>query len=33
MVDLITSQRGFEANVQAMNDAKQMFQKALDILR
>lgn len=33
MVDLITSQRGFEANVQAMNDAKQMFQKALDLLR
>ena len=33
MVDLITAQRGYDANVQAMNAAKQMFPKALDILR
>jgi flagellar basal-body rod protein FlgC len=33
MVDLITAQRGYEANVQAMNDAKQMFTRTLDILR
>ena len=33
MVDLITSTRGYEANVQALNAAKLMFQKALDILR
>ena len=33
MVDLITAQRGYDANVQALNAAKQMFQKALDILR
>jgi flagellar basal-body rod protein FlgC len=33
MVDLITAQRGYEANVQAMNDAKQMFSRTLDILR
>ena len=33
MVDLITSSRGYDANVQALNAAKQMFQKALDILR
>ena len=26
-------QRGYDANVQALNAAKQMFQKALDILR
>jgi flagellar basal-body rod protein FlgC len=33
MVDLITASRGYDANVQALNAAKQMFQKALDILR
>ena len=33
MVDLISSSRGYEANVTAMNDAKQMFSKSLDILR
>jgi flagellar basal-body rod protein FlgC len=33
MVDLISSSRGYEANVTALNTAKQMFQKALDILR
>jgi flagellar basal body rod protein FlgC len=33
MVDLITAQRGYDANVQALNAAKQMFTKALDILR
>lgn len=33
MVDLISSSRGYEANVQAMNAAKTMFSKALDILR
>jgi flagellar basal-body rod protein FlgC len=33
MVDLITASRGYEADVQAMNTAKQMFVKALDILR
>jgi flagellar basal-body rod protein FlgC len=33
MVDLITASRGYEANVTALNSAKQMFQKALDILR
>ena len=33
MVDLITAQRGYDANVQALNAAKQMFQKALDLLR
>ena len=33
MVDLISAQRGYDANVQALNAAKQMFQKALDILR
>lgn len=33
MVDLITAQRGFEANVQAMNAAKQMFVRTLDLLR
>jgi len=32
MVDLITSSRGYEANVQAMNAAKQMFTRTLDIL-
>jgi flagellar basal-body rod protein FlgC len=33
MVDLITAQRGYEANVTAMQSAKQMFTKTLDILR
>ena len=33
MVDLITATRGYEANVQAMNAAKQMFSRALEILR
>ncbi len=33
MVDLITSQRAYEANVTAMQTAKQMFAKTLDILR
>jgi len=32
MVDLIDSSRGYEANVQAMNAAKQMFTKTLQIL-
>jgi len=33
MVDLITATRGYEANVQALNAAKQMFSRTLDILR
>jgi flagellar basal-body rod protein FlgC len=33
MVDLIGASRTYEANVQAMNAAKQMFARALDILR
>jgi flagellar basal-body rod protein FlgC len=33
MVDLITAQRAYEANVQVMNDAKQLFSRTLDILR
>lgn len=33
MVDLITASRGYEANVQAMNAAKQMFTRTLQILR
>jgi flagellar basal-body rod protein FlgC len=33
MTDLITANRGYEANVQALNAAKQMFTKTLDILR
>ena len=33
MVDMITASRGYEADVQAMNQAKQMFLKALEILR
>ena len=33
MVDLITAQRGYEADVQAMNNARSMFLRALDILR
>lgn len=33
MVDLITASRGYEADAQAMNTAKQMFLKALDLLR
>jgi flagellar basal-body rod protein FlgC len=33
MVDLITSSRSYEANVTAMNDEKQMLNRALDIIR
>ena len=33
MVDLITATRAYEANVQAMTAAKQMFTKTLDLLR
>jgi flagellar basal-body rod protein FlgC len=33
MVDMITASRGYEADVQAMNTAKQMFLKTLDLLR
>jgi flagellar basal-body rod protein FlgC len=33
MVDLITASRGYEANVQALDAAKQMFTKTLDLLR
>jgi flagellar basal-body rod protein FlgC len=33
MVDLITASRGYEANVQALNAAKQMFTRTLDLLR
>jgi flagellar basal-body rod protein FlgC len=33
MVDLISASRGYEANVTAMQTAKQMFLKTLDILR
>ncbi len=33
MVDLITASRGYEANAQAMNAAKQMFTRTLQILR
>ena len=33
MVDLIDSSRGYEANVTAMQSAKQMFTKTLDLLR
>lgn len=33
MTDLITATRGYEANVQALNSAKQMFNRTLDILR
>jgi len=33
MVDLIDASRSYEANVTAMQDAKQMFTKTLDLLR
>jgi flagellar basal-body rod protein FlgC len=33
MVDLITAQRAYEANVTAMQAAKQMFAKTLELLR
>jgi flagellar basal-body rod protein FlgC len=33
MVDLITASRAYEANVTAMQAAKQMFSKTLDLLR
>ena len=32
MVDLITATRGYEADTQAMNAARQMFTKSLDLL-
>jgi len=33
MVDLISASRGYEANVTAMQAAKQMFSRTLDLLR
>jgi flagellar basal-body rod protein FlgC len=33
MVDLISAQRGYEANVQAINDAKAIISRTLEILR
>jgi flagellar basal-body rod protein FlgC len=33
MVDLISAQRAYEANVTAMQAAKQMFSKTLELLR
>ena len=33
MVDLISASRAYEANVTAMQSAKQMFSKTLDLLR
>jgi flagellar basal-body rod protein FlgC len=33
MVDLISASRAYEANVTAMQTAKQMFVKTLDLLR
>ena len=33
MVDLITESRSYEANVTAMQTAKSMFSKSLEILR
>jgi flagellar basal-body rod protein FlgC len=33
MTDLITESRSYEANVQAMNTAKQLYLKTLDVLR
>ena len=33
MVDLVTATRSYEANVQVMDAAKQMYTKTLDILR
>ena len=33
MVDLITASRAYEANVTAMQAAKQMFSKTLELLR
>jgi flagellar basal-body rod protein FlgC len=33
MVDLITASRSYEANVQALDAAKQMFTRTLDILK
>jgi flagellar basal-body rod protein FlgC len=33
MVDLITASRSYEADTQAMNTAKTMYTKALDIIR
>jgi flagellar basal-body rod protein FlgC len=33
MTDLITSTRGYEADVQAMNQSRSMFLRTLDLLR
>jgi flagellar basal-body rod protein FlgC len=33
MVDLVTASRGYEANVQAMTTAKQLFLRTLDLIR
>jgi flagellar basal-body rod protein FlgC len=33
MVDLVTASRSYEANVTALNAAKQMFNRTLDLLR
>jgi flagellar basal-body rod protein FlgC len=33
MVDLITAQRSYEANITAMQTAKTMFNRTLDLLR
>jgi flagellar basal-body rod protein FlgC len=33
MTDLISASRAYEANVTAMNTAKQMFSKTLELLR
>ncbi len=33
MVDLVTASRAYEANVQALSTAKQMYLRALDLLR
>jgi len=33
MVDMISASRSYEANVQVINGAKTMFQRALDIGR
>ena len=33
MVDLISASRAYEANVTAMQSAKQMFSRTLDLLR
>ncbi|MER3453066.1 MAG: flagellar basal body rod protein FlgC, partial [Acidimicrobiia bacterium] len=33
MVDLVTASRAYEADVQALSTAKQMYLRALDLLR